>query len=95
MTEQDKKTVENKFRKAFDIVKACVGSIYDGENITDRKDMDEKELDEFINSMTHEQFEDMQAFFTTMPRVKKEIKVKNPETGVESDVVLEGMASFF
>ena len=81
--------------KAFDIVKACVGSIYDGENITDRKDMDEKELDEFINSMTHEQFEDMQTFFTTMPRVKKEIKVKNPKTGVESDVVLEGMASFF
>jgi len=81
--------------KAFDVVKACIGSIYDGENITDRKDMDERELDEFINSMTHDQFEKMQEFFTSMPRVKKELKVKNPKTGVENNVVLEGMASFF
>ena len=56
--------------KAFDIVKNCIASIYDSENVTDRKDMDEKELDEFINSMTHDQFEKMQSFFTTMPSVK-------------------------
>ncbi len=81
--------------KAFDIVKNCIASIYDSENVTDRKDMDEKELDEFINSMTHDQFEKMQSFFTTMPRVKKEFKIKNPNTGVDNNVVLEGMASFF
>jgi len=80
---------------AFEIIKNCVDSIYDAENVTDRKDMDEKELNEFIESMTHEQFEKMNNFFTTMPRVKEEVKVKNPNTGVESTVVLEGMASFF
>ena len=80
---------------AFDIIKGCISSIYDSENVTDRKDMDEKDLDEFIDSMTHEQFEKMNNFFTTMPRVKEEVKVKNPNTGVESTVVLEGMASFF
>jgi hypothetical protein len=37
----------------------------------------------------------MNNFFTTMPRVKEEVKIKNPNTGVESTVVLEGMASFF
>jgi hypothetical protein len=57
--------------------------------------MDEKELDTFIESMTHQQFEQMNNFFVTMPRVKKEITVKNPNTGVESKIVLEGMASFF
>jgi len=80
---------------AFDIIKGCIDSIYDAENVTDRKDMDEKELDGFIESMTHDQFEKMNNFFTTMPRVKQEVKVKNPNTGVESTVVLEGMASFF
>ena len=80
---------------AFEIIKNCVDSIYDAENVTDRKDMDEKELNEFIESMTHEQFEKMNNVFTTMPRVKEEVKVKNPNTGVESTVVLEGMASFF
>lgn len=81
--------------KAFDVIKSCIGQIYDSENVHDRNDMDEKELDEFINSMSHSQFEEMQNFFQTMPRVKKEVKVKNPNTGVESKVVLEGMASFF
>jgi len=85
----------NKPEAAFEIIKNCVDSIYDAENVTDRKDMDEKELNEFIESMTHEQFEKMNNFFTTMPRVKEEVKVKNPNTGVESTVVLEGMASFF
>ena len=85
----------NKPEAAFEIIKNCVDSIYDAENVTDRKDMDEKELNEFIESMTHEQFEKMNNFFTTMPRVKEEVKIKNPNTGVESTVVLEGMASFF
>jgi hypothetical protein len=80
---------------AFNVIKGCVASIYDNENVTDRKDMDEKELDTFIESMTHQQFEQMNNFFVTMPRVKKEITVKNPNTGVESKIVLEGMASFF
>ena len=80
---------------AFSIIKSCVAQIYDNENVTDRADMDEKELDEFIESMSHSQFEQMNLFFTSMPRVKEEVKVKNPNTGVESSVVLEGMASFF
>jgi hypothetical protein len=81
--------------KAFDVIKSCIGQIYDSENVYDRKDMEEKELDEFIESMSHSQFEEMQQFFATMPRVKKTVKVKNPKTGVQSDIVLEGMASFF
>ena len=80
---------------AFSIIKSCVAQIYDNENVTDRADMDEKELDEFIESMSHSQFEQMNLFFISMPRVKEEVKVKNPNTGVESSVVLEGMASFF
>ena len=80
---------------AFDIIKGCISSIYDSENVTDRKDMEEKDLDEFIESMNQEQFEKLNDFFTTMPRIKEEVKVKNPNTGVEGTVVLEGMASFF
>ena len=82
-------------KQAFDIIKGSIKQIYDAENVYDRNQMDEKELDEFIESMSHEQFERVQEFFTTMPRVKHTVKVKNPNTGVESEIVLEGMASFF
>jgi len=79
----------------YEITKACVSQIYDAENVYDRVDMDDKELDEFIESMTHDQFKKVQEFFDTMPKVKHSVKVKNPNTGVESEVVLEGMNNFF
>ena len=80
---------------AFNVIKDCVKQIYDAENVHDKSDMDEKELDEFLESMSHDQFERVQEFFNTMPKVKHTVKVKNPNTGVESEVVLEGLNSFF
>lgn len=85
----------NKPEEAFDMISSCVRQIYDAENVYDRADMDKKDLDAFIESMTHEQFQKVQSFFETMPRVKHPVKVKNPNTGVESEVVLEGMQSCF
>jgi len=79
----------------FDVVKACIRQIYDSENVYEKTDMEKSELDEFVESMSHEQFEKVQEFFNTMPKVKHPIKVKNPNTGVESEVVLEGMQDFF
>jgi hypothetical protein len=87
--------VDNDAETAFNIIKACVRQIYDTENVYDKQDMDEKELDEFLESMSHEQFEKIQDFFNTMPKVKHTVKVKNPNTNVESDVVLEGLSAFF
>ena len=85
----------NKPEEAFKMIAGCVRQIYDAENVYDKADMSQKDLDEFIESMTHDQFQKVQSFFETMPRVKHPVKVKNPKTGVESEVVLEGMQSFF
>ena len=56
--------------------------------------MNAKDLREFIESMNTEQFTKMQTFFDTMPKLKHTVKVTNPNTGVESDVVIEGLQSF-
>lgn len=79
----------------FAIVKQCISQIYDKENVYAKSDMDSKELDDFIDSLSHSQFEQVQEFFNTMPKVKHAVKVKNPNTGVESEVVVEGMQNFF
>lgn len=79
----------------FEIVKRCISQIYDKENVYAKSDMDSKELDEFVDSLSHKQFEQVQEFFNTMPKVKHSVKVKNPNTGVESEVVIEGMQNFF
>ena len=79
----------------FAIVKDCVSQIHDAENVYAKSDMDSKELDEFIDSLTHSQFEKVQEFFDTMPKVKHTVKVKNPNTGVVNEIVIEGMQNFF
>jgi len=86
---------DDEIEAMFDVVKACIRQIYDSENVYEKTDMEKSELDEFVESMSHEQFEKVQEFFNTMPKVKHPIKVKNPNTGVESEVVLEGMQDFF
>jgi hypothetical protein len=45
--------------------------------------------------MNSSQFKQIENFFETMPKLSHTIKVKNPKTEVESEVVLEGLASFF
>ena len=45
--------------------------------------------------MNSAQFKQIEKFFETMPKLSHTIKVKNPKTKVESEVVLEGLASFF
>lgn len=79
----------------FDVIKTCVNQIYDTTNVYTRNDIEDKDLDDFIESMSHEQFMKVQSFFETMPKVKHKITVKNPKTEVVSDLTLEGLQDFF
>ena len=80
---------------AWTIIKRCIRQIYDGEAVYDRKDMDDKELDTFLGQMDATMFKKVEKFFSTTPRLKHNVKIKNPETGVESEVAIEGLQSFF
>lgn len=86
---------EDDAEAGFAIVKECIKQVYDEETVHDKSDMDSAELEEFLESMSHDQFVMIQNFFDTMPKVKHTVKVKNPNTEVESEVVLEGLNSFF
>ena len=87
--------LDNEMESTFEVIKSCIRQVYDSNNVYEKVDMDKNDLDEFIESMTHDQFERVQEFFNTMPKVRHMIKVKNPKTGVDGEVVLEGMQSFF
>ena len=76
----------------FGIIQDCLENIFDENEVYD--DMNKKELSEFIEQMTPGQFEKVTEFFTTRPKLKHTVKVTNPNTGVENDIVLEGMQSF-
>ena len=79
----------------FTMMKKCVHEIRDGENIYNKIDISEKELDEFIDSMSTENFEGFSAFFETMPKLQHVIEVKNPKTKKKNEILIEGLQSFF
>ncbi len=79
------------------IISKCIMQIYEnnGEKVYDAKDQTEKELQEFIEQMNTKQFKDVQKFFDSMPKLKHEIKVKNPKTKKVSNITLQGLNDFF
>ncbi len=81
--------------KSLAMITSCIDTVYDEEESWSAADCTKKELQEFIEQMNTKQFKEIETFFTTMPKLSHTIKVKNPNTKVESDVVLEGLASFF
>ena len=86
---------ENQMDQSFQLIASCIDKIYSDEEVWATADCTKKEVNEFLESMNSAQFKEIEKFFETMPKLKHDVKVKNPKTGVESDVVLEGLASFF
>jgi len=82
-------------KSLFHMVKGCVHEIHDGDEIYHRVDMDDTELDDFIDSMSTENFEKVSEFFETMPKLKHVVEVENPKTKVKNEIVIEGLESFF
>ena len=76
----------------FGVIQDCLQNVFDENEVYD--EMSQKELQEFIEQMTTDQFEKVQDFFDTMPKLRHTVEVKNPHTGVVNKVHLEGMQSF-
>jgi len=81
----------------LDVIGSTILQIYEqkGEKVYEAKDQTKKELTEFIESMNTKQFQKVQQFFDTMPKLKHEVKVKNPKTKKESKITLSGLNDFF
>ena len=86
---------KNAMDQSFELIASCIDKIYTEDEVWASADISKKEVVEFLESMNSSQFKDIEKFFETMPKLSHTIKVKNPNTKVESEVVLEGLASFF
>ena len=85
----------NAMDQSFELIGSCIDKIYTEDEVWSTADVTKKELNEFLEQMNSAQFKEIEKFFETMPKLSHKIKVTNPKTGVESEVVLEGLASFF
>ena len=86
---------DNDVDKSLTMITSCIDIVYDSEESWNASDCSKKELKEFVEQMNTKQFKEIENFFVTMPKLSHTVKVKNPNTKVESEVVLEGLVSFF
>ena len=81
--------------KVFNILIDCIDHIFEGDKIYPAKDTSKQELKEFIEGLPQDAFTKIKSFFDTMPKLKHEVEVTNPNTNVTSKIVLTGIADFF
>ena len=86
---------ENQMEQSFDLIASCIDKLYSADEVWASEDCSKKEMSDFLEQLNSSQFKEIEKFFETMPKLSHTIKVTNPKTKVESDVVLEGLASFF
>lgn len=82
-------------KSLFEMVKRCIHEVHDGKEVYRRVDMSEKDLEDFIDSMSSKNFESVGEFFSSMPKLSYDLEVVNPKTKVKSVIPIEGLQSFF
>jgi len=86
---------KSEVRNTLDMITSCMDVIFNEEESWNASESTKKELEDFIDQLNTKQFKQIEDFFSTMPKLTHSIKIKNPNTGVESTVMLEGLAAFF
>ena len=94
--------IESNFESSDDTIKntmkvitSSIDMIFSEEESWNASESTPKELEEFIEQLNSKQFQTIEKFFDTMPKLSHRVKVTNPKTNVESTVILEGLAAFF
>jgi len=91
----DFNSTEVGIEQSFELIASCIDKIYSEDEVWATADVSRKETIEFLEQMNSSQFKLIEEFFETMPKLSHTLKVKNPKTKVTSEVVLEGLNSFF
>ena len=81
--------------KSFQVIASCIDIVYNKDDMFAAADCTKKELKEWVESLTSQQFQKIEKFFETMPKLSHTLKVVNPKTKVENEILLEGLQSFF
>ena len=85
----------SQLEQSFDLIGSCIDTIYSEEEAWPASESSKKELTEFLEQLNSSQFQAVENFFETMPKLSYEVPVTNPKTKKKSTVTLEGLASFF
>ena len=84
-----------KTEEVYDFIADSIDQIFDDEEVYDSSTTTKKEFRTFVDSLTTKQFEKVQKFYETSPKLSHKFTVINPNTGKDSEYTIEGLQSFF
>ena len=79
----------------MEVVRECLVEIIQGKDEFSAQDHTKEELDEFLNSLNSGQFQKIQTYYESLPKMKQDIEYTCPKCGETKKETLEGLASFF
>jgi hypothetical protein len=94
-TNFDFQNKKNQLEQSIDLIASCVDKIYNQEEVWTSSDVTQQEIVDFLEGFNSQQFQKIESFFETMPKLEHKVEVVNPETKVESEVTLTGLSDFF
>ena len=84
-----------KTEEVYSFIADSIDQIFDGEEVYDSSTTTKKEFRTFVDGLTTKQFEKIQQFYVTCPKLSHTFTVVNPKTGKDSEYTIEGLQSFF
>jgi hypothetical protein len=79
----------------FHMIANSIEYIYDGDQFHYAKEQTTEDLVDFIEQLSQEQFEKLEKFFNSVPKLKKDLDITCSKCGFEHHLHVEGLESFF
>ena len=79
----------------MDLITGCIHTIFDEENVYDAKKESNEEVQDFIESLTSDQFQKLSGFFRDIPKLEYDLSYECTGCGHKNETTLRGLASFF
>jgi len=86
---------EDAVEKSFEMIATSIDMVYNDKDMFSASECTKKELKEWVESLTSAQFQKIEQFFETMPKLTHTLEVVNPNTKKKNTIVLEGLTDFF
>jgi len=80
---------------SFNLVRDCIAQVFKDDEVFEAKDIEKEQLTEFVENLTTKQFKEVGKFFDSLPLVSHLIKYKNPKSGKDFELLLQGASDFF
>jgi hypothetical protein len=90
----DRDFLDNSKEHMFDLIVRCIDSIYSNEEVFEAKNLERKEIEDFLESLDVKTFKVIQEFLSSTPKLHKEIVYEN-SAGKKRKIVLRSLNDFF